>query len=288
MIDITSDERNKIEDGALYLVATPIGNLDDISYRALKILSQASFIAAEDTRVTLKLLSRYEISKECVSYHEHNKVQSGEAIITRLKGGESCALVTDAGTPGISDPGADLVASCHKEGIKVVPIPGACAMVCALIMSGMDTRSFAFFGFLDSSSAKARDAQLERIASCGMTAIVYEAPHRLCETLEILKKALGNREVALCRELTKLNEEVKRTTLEEAAAFYSEEENRPRGEYVLVIAPPKNDEAFWQNMDIKEHFEYYTEKLGMDKKAATKQVAQDRGVPKNEIYKALL
>jgi len=287
MSDITAGERNKIENGVLYLVATPIGNLDDLSARALKVLSGVTFIAAEDTRVTAKLLSYYEISKECLSYHEHNKAQAGAVIIGRLRGGESCALVTDAGTPGISDPGADLVVLCHNEGIRVVPVPGACAMVCALIMSGMDTRSFAFFGFLDSSSAKARDAQLEKIASCGMTAILYEAPHRLRETLDILYKALGDREIALCRELTKLNEEVKRTTISQAIEYYAGE-NQPRGEYVLVIAPPSVSEVFWDGMSVREHFEYYTDKLGMDKKAATKQVAQDRGVPKNEIYKALL
>ncbi len=286
MNDITAAEKNRVESSTLYLVATPIGNLDDITARALKVLSEVDFIAAEDTRVTSKLLSYYEIRRELVSYHEHNKAQVGDYIATRLASGESCALVTDAGTPGISDPGEDLVRLCAARDIRVVPIPGACAAINALIVSGLNTREFTFFGFVDTGNPKQRDGRLERIASCGTTAIVYEAPHRLCETLDLLYKTLGDRDIALCRELTKLNEDIDRTTLAKAIEYYAE--NKPRGEYVIVIEQKRESEVFWGDMDVREHFEYYTEKLGMDKKEATKQVARDRGLAKNEVYKALL
>ena len=278
--------RNRIEGGTLYLVATPIGNLDDLSARALKVLEETDFIAAEDTRVTGKLLAHYGIRAECVSYHEHNKVQSGEEILRRLQSGESCALVTDAGTPGISDPGADLCAACRKAGVRVTAVPGACAFVTALILSGLDTRAFCFLGFLDSGDKKRREEQLDTLVSCTMTAVLYEAPHRLRETPALLYEALGDREIVLCRELTKLNEEVRSFTLSEAAAYYRDRE--PRGEYVLVLKPSAKEDVFWKGMEVREHLAYYTDKLGMDKKTAMKQVARDRGMAKNEIYRILL
>lgn len=280
------EERNRIEAGTLYLVATPIGNLDDLSARALKVLEGVDFIAAEDTRVTARLLSAWGVTKECMPYHEHNKAHAGEVILERLRGGQSCALVTDAGTPGISDPGADLARLCIGAGLRFTAVPGCCAMVDALVLSGFDTRSFCFLGFLDAAVKKRREEQLETLRTCRMTAVLYEAPHRLRETLALLLEALGDRKIALCRELTKRNEEVVRISLSEAAALYETKE--PRGEYVLILERPADEKPFWEGMDIPQHVAYYTDTLGMDAKSAMKAVAADRGVAKNVIYKALL
>lgn len=279
-------EKNKVEKGCLYLVATPIGNLADLSERAYKVLSEVDFIAAEDTRNTGKLLSALGISKSMTSYYEHNKKSSGESIIRRLKAGESCALVTDAGTPAISDPGEDIVRQCIKEDIKVTSLPGACAVIVALTLSGMDTRRFTFEGFLPVKGKERKEA-LSELALEKRTLILYEAPHKLKVTLCDLLEHFGDRNIALCRELTKLNEEVMRTTLSKAVEYYNEHD--PRGEYVLVLEGSKNksSSAFWQDMTIEEHIDFYVDQ-GMKKMDAIKQTAKDRGVPKNEIYKETL
>lgn len=278
------NEKNRIEGGTLYLVATPIGNLSDLSDRAYKVLSEVDFIAAEDTRNTGKLLSAIGISKSMTSYYEHNKKSSGEHILKKLLEGQSCALVTDAGTPAISDPGEDIVRECIDAGIKVTSVPGAAAVIVALTLSGMNTRRFAFEGFLP-VKGKERKEMLSELSSEKRTLVLYEAPHKLKNTLDDLREYFGSdRRIALCRELTKLNEEVMRCTLEEAVGYYSE--NDPRGEYVLVIEGTKGEAlgAFWQDMTVDAHIEYYISQ-GMKKMDAIKQVAKDRGVPKNEIYK---
>lgn len=280
-------EKNRVEKGCLYLVATPIGNLSDISDRAIKVLSEVDFVAAEDTRNTGKLLSALGISKPMTSYYEHNKKQSGESIIRRLKAGESCALVTDAGTPAVSDPGEDIVRLCIDEDIKVTSLPGACAVIVALTLSGMDTRRFAFEGFLPVKGKERRSA-LEELSHEKRTLILYEAPHKLKNTLDDLLEYFGDRRIALCRELTKLNEEVMRVSISEAVSYYNGHE--PRGEYVLVLegsAEPEAQGSFWQDMTVGEHIEFYMTQ-GMKKMDAIKQTAKDRGVPKNDIYKETL
>lgn len=280
-------EKNRVEKGCLYLVATPIGNLSDISDRAIKVLSEVDFVAAEDTRNTGKLLSALGISKPMTSYYEHNKKQSGEAIIRRLKDGESCALVTDAGTPAISDPGEDIVRLCIDEGIKVTSLPGACAVIVALTLSGMDTRRFAFEGFLPVKGKERRTA-LEELSHEKRTLILYEAPHKLKNTLDDLLEHFGDRRIALCRELTKLNEEIMRVSISEAVSYYCEHE--PRGEYVLVLegsGEAVTQGSFWQGMTVGEHIDFYINQ-GMKKMDAIKQTAKDRGVPKNDIYKETL
>ncbi len=282
MFDV--EEKNKIESGVLYLVATPIGNLADLSERAIKVLSGVDFIAAEDTRNTAKLLSCFGISKPMVSYYQHNRTERGEAICERLKAGESCALVTDAGTPAISDPGEDLVRLCGEKGIKVTFIPGACAAVAALALSGLFTGRFAFEGFISGAKGERRE-RLESLAGEERTMIFYEAPHHLRDTLEDLCKAFGDRRLSLCRELTKLNEEIMRTTLSGAIEHYKT--NAPRGEYVLVIEGMKRNEKFWAEMSVPEHVRFYMNG-GMSKNEAVKAAAKDRGVPKNEVYKAVL
>ena len=219
--------------GTLYLVATPIGNLGDFSPRALETLEAADFIAAEDTRVSLKLLNHFGVKKPLVSYHQHNQASAGQAILSRLLAGESCALVTDAGTPAVSDPGEDLVRLCAQNGVAVQAIPGCCALVSALAVSGLPTGRFAFEGFLPVNK-KERRARLQPLRTEERTMIFYEAPHKLVNTLEDLLEALGDRPAALCRELTKLHEETVRTTLSQALAHYRE--NAPRGEFVLVVA----------------------------------------------------
>lgn len=276
------EEKNKVKGGTLYLVATPIGNLSDLSARALKVLEQVDFIAAEDTRNTLRLLTHFGIQKTLVSYHEHNKSERGEQIARRLKSGESCALVTDAGTPAISDPGEDLVALCAAYQIPVTSIPGCCAAVTALTLSALPTRRFVFEGFLESDK-KAKRRQLERLAVETRTFILYEAPHRLVDTLESLYSALGERRIALCRELTKLNEEVLRMTLSGAVAHYKD--NAPRGEYVLVIegAAEVAKDEFWQTMTAEEHVAYYQDS-GLSRMDAIKKAARDRGVGKSVLY----
>ena len=285
------EEKNRVEGGVLYLVATPIGNLSDISERALKVLKDADFVAAEDTRNTLKLLSHFGISASLVSYHEHNKHEAGERICERLSAGESCALVTDAGTPGISDPGADLVAMCSDRGIKVTSVPGACAGIDALILSALPTERFVFEGFLPMQK-KERAERLYEIASERRTMILHEAPHKLRTTLGDLSETLGgDRRIAICRELTKLNEEIVRTTLSEAAELYREKE--PRGEYVLIIEgssdemTAKKTFSETQGMTPTEAVAYYEEK-GMTKKEAQRMAAADRGMSRNEFYKMIL
>ncbi len=275
--------KNKVEDSVLYLVATPIGNLADISDRAKKILSEVSFVAAEDTRNSLKLLTALNIKAELVSYHEHNKHISGERIIARLLSGESCALITDAGMPAISDPGEDIVRLASEAGVKVTVVPGACAAVSALSLSALSTTRFAFEGFLPAKSSE-RKKRLEAVAKEDRTMIFYEAPHKLKATLSDMAKVFGDdRKISLCRELTKLNEEIHRTTLGEAIKTY--EEREPRGEYVLVIdGSSKNDDSELENITPEEQVAAYIS-LGMSKMDAIKQTAKDRGVPKSEIYK---
>lgn len=275
--------KNKVEASTLYLVATPIGNLADVSDRAKKVLSEVSFVAAEDTRNSFKLLSALGIQAELVSYHEHNKHSSGERIIARLLSGESCALITDAGMPAISDPGEDIVRLAADAGIKVTVVPGACAAVSALSLSGLSTSKFVFEGFLPVKGSE-RKKRLDLLAKEERTMIVYEAPHKLKNTLEDLMKVFGEeRKISLCRELTKLNEEIERTTLGEAVERYNEKE--PRGEYVLIIegGTQKNDSDF-SSLSPEEHIERYIA-LGMSKMDAIKQAARDRGVPKSELYK---
>ena len=279
------NEKNKTEKGVLYLVATPIGNLSDLSERAIKVLSEVDFIAAEDTRNSLKLLTYLGISKPMVSYFEHNKRERGQVIIDRLKGGESCALITDAGTPAISDPGEDIVALCAEQGVAVSSIPGACAGIVALTLSGLPTGRFCFEGFLSANKGERRERLLE-LEGERRTMIFHEAPHKLRATLEDMKNTFGdNRRISLCRELTKKNEEVLRLTLAEAVVHY--EQNDPRGEYVLIIeGAPKSasKENFFENMSIEEHVNFYISN-GMSKMDAIKACAKDRGVHKNIIYK---
>ncbi len=285
--NIIGKEKNAVLDGVLYLVATPIGNLSDLSERALKVLSGVDFIAAEDTRVTLKLLSFFGIKKELVSYYEHNKNERGPEIVARLLSGQSCALTTDAGMPAISDPGEDLVRLCYASGITVTVIPGACAALCALALSALPTSRFVFEGFLPADRQERRD-RIGELINEKRTIILYEAPHRLRKTIEELFTALGNRKISICRELTKLNEEVIKTDLEGALSAYSEKE--PRGEFVLVIEG-ENSAAAHRNRALcalspEEHVNHYIF-LGYTKMDAIKAAARDRGVPKSEIYNAV-
>ena len=273
-------EHNKVEPGVLYLVATPIGNLADITYRAVKVLSEVDFIAAEDTRNTPKLLGRYDIKKPLVSYYEHNKRERGEYIISRLRNGESCALVTDAGTPAISDPGEDLVVLCRQYGVKVVSIPGACAAITALTLSGLSTRHFVFEGFLTTARGQ-RKERLKELSSETRTLIIYEAPHKLKLTLEDIYEAFGDRRVAFCRELMKINEEARLMTLSEAISYY--EQTQPRGEFVLVIEGAPEKRAEETELSIEEHVQKYIDG-GMTKMDAIKAAAKDRGLPKSVVY----
>ncbi len=283
-------EKNKIEGGVLYLVATPIGNLSDITERAKKVLSEVDFIAAEDTRNTAKLLGVYGIKKELVSYYEHNKRESGERIVARLLSGECAALVTDAGMPAVSDPGEDIVRLCAEAGIIVRIVPGACAAVSALALSGLKTGRFAFEGFL-SAKASERRARLEEIKHEARTLIFYEAPHKLRATLSDMATILGEeRKISLCRELTKLNEEVIRTTLGAAVAYYESEE--PRGEYVLVVEEGDgkvgaDGRDALLSLSPAEHVAHY-ERDGLERMAAIKAAAKDRGMSKSELYKLLI
>lgn len=282
-------EKNKVEKSTLYLVATPIGNLADISERAIKVLSEADFIAAEDTRNSMRLLSALGIKKELVSYHEHNKKASGERLVARLLSGESCALITDAGMPAISDPGEDIVRLCADAGITVSVIPGACAAVSALSLSGLGTRRFAFEGFLSANKSE-RKKQLDKVKHDDRTLIFYEAPHKLKATLLDMREAFGgDRKISLCRELTKLNEEIKRTDLNNAIAFY--EANEPRGEYVLIVegflGEVVNDETMeLLSLSPEEHVSAY-ENQGLSRMDAIKKAAKDRGLSKSELYKIL-
>ena len=281
------EEKNKILPGVLYLVATPIGNLADISERALKTLAGVDYIAAEDTRNTLKMLTLFGISKPLVSYFEHNKRERGETIIKSLKEGKAWALVTDAGTPAISDPGEDLVRLCAEEGVPVTLVPGACAVINALALSTLSARRFVYEGFLEGKKREKAE-YLNYMKNEKRTMVFYESPHNLTETLQLMAEAFGDdRRISLCRELTKLNEEVMRISLGEAVRYY--EENAPRGEYVLVVAgASENHEGeFWATMTVEEHLEHYLS-LGLSKMDAIKQVAKDRGVPKGVIYKQLI
>ena len=280
-------EKNKIEKGMLYLVATPIGNLADLSERAIKVLSEVDFIAAEDTRNSLKLLSYLDISKPMVSYFEHNKRERGQIIADRLKNGESCALITDAGTPAISDPGEDIVALCAEQNIPVTSIPGACAGIVALTLSGLPTGRFCFEGFLSANKGERRERLLE-LENEKRTMIFHEAPHKLKATLEDMKNTFGgDRRISLCRELTKKNEEILRLTLAGAVEYY--ESNAPRGEYVLIVegrTKASPTENFFENMSIEEHVNFYISN-GLSKMDAIKSCAKDRGVHKNVIYKEI-
>ncbi|SKA88823.1 16S rRNA (cytidine1402-2'-O)-methyltransferase [Clostridium sp. USBA 49] len=273
--------------GKLYLVPTPIGNLKDITLRALDVLKSVDLIAAEDTRQTLKLLNHYEIKKQLISYHQHNEKEKSEDIIKRLQNGENIALVTDAGTPGISDPGSVIVSKCIDAGIDFEVLPGATAITTALVNSGLDTTKFLFRGFLPREN-KERKIVIEDIKDRTETLIFYEAPHRLLDTLEFLKNNLGNRKISICRELTKLHEEILRLTLQESVEYYKY--NLPRGEYVLVVEGKSQEEiqleekAKWENISVKEHINKYIEE-GLSKKEAIKKVAKDRNVSKSEIYK---
>ena len=272
--------------GTLYLVPTPIGNLGDISPRAKKTLAEADFIAAEDTRVSLKLLNHLELKKPLVSYYEHNKNESGPRIVERLLAGESCALVTDAGSPAISDPGEDLVALCAKAGICVCAIPGPCAAVTALSVSGLPTGRFCFEGFL-SINKKSRREHLDSLKSERRTMIFYEAPHKLQNTLKDLTDAFGpERRISLCRELTKLHEQILRMTLGEALAYYTE--NDPRGEYVLILEGAA--EASEEALTLEDAVSLALERIasGASKKDAVREVSRETGFPKNALYDAVL
>ena len=284
------EEKNKVNKSTLYLVGTPIGNLADMSERAKKVLSEVDFIAAEDTRNSMRLLSAFGIHKELVSYYEHNKKASGERIVERLLSGESCALITDAGMPAISDPGEDIVRLCAEAGICVSVIPGPSAVVSALAMSGLCTSRFTFEGFLSAKTGERRE-RLSELSDEKRTMIFYEAPHKLKRTLADMAEFFGGeRKISLCRELTKLNEEAIRTTLADAVALYEEKE--PRGEYVLVLEGA--DEAgisaaadFDTSLSPREQVEALIED-GMQKKDAIKEVAKRLGVPKSEIYSLMI
>ena len=271
--------------GILYLVGTPIGNLGDFSPRAVETLVNADFIAAEDTRVSVKLLNHFDIKKPLVSYHEHNKVAAGQAILERILSGETCALVTDAGMPAISDPGEDLARLCAANGVPVFAVPGPCAAICALAVSGLDTGRFCFEGFL-SANKKERRERLQELSGEERTMVFHEAPHKLKATLADMAELLGNREIALCREITKLHEETMRTTLPEAVAYY--QENEPRGEYVLVVAG--REKTAQVEMTLEQGVALVLKKRaeGMKMKDAVRQVADDTGLNRNELYQAAL
>lgn len=277
--------------GTLYLCATPIGNLEDITLRVLRTLQEVDLIAAEDTRNSIKLLNHFEIKTPMTSYHEYNKIDKAYQLVEKLREGKNIALITDAGTPGISDPGEDLVRICYEEGIEVTSLPGAAACVTALTMSGLPTRRFAFEAFLPKDK-KEHQAVLEELAGETRTIIIYEAPHHLRKTLAELCDILGgDRRLTICRELTKRHEEKLQITLEESLRYY--EVNEPRGEYVLVIAGKsradirRQQQAGWEAMSIEEHMAHY-ESQGIDRKEAMKLVAKDRGVSKRDIYQSLL
>lgn len=276
--------------GKLYLCATPIGNLEDITFRVVRILKEADLIAAEDTRNSLRLLNHFEIKTPMTSYHEYNKIEKGHQLVEKMLGGLTVALITDAGTPGISDPGEELVKMCLEAGVPVSSVPGPAACVTALTMSGLSTRRFAFEAFLPSDK-KEKQAVLEELKTETRTIVLYEAPHRLLRTLQELYDTLGERKITVCRELTKKHETAFQTTLKGAADWYSA--NEPRGECVLVIegksreSIAKEKQESWQEISIEEHMERY-EGQGISRKEAMKLVAADRGTTKREIYQYLL
>lgn len=276
--------------GKLYLCATPIGNLEDITYRVVRTLQEVDLIAAEDTRNSIKLLNHFEIKTPMTSYHEYNKIEKGKKLVEKLQEGINIALITDAGTPGISDPGEELVKMCYEAGIEVTSLPGAAACITALTLSGLSTRRFAFEAFLPSDK-KDKQVVLKELEKETRTIILYEAPHRLVRTLQELLEALGNRSITVCRELTKKHETAFATTLEEAISYY--EANEPKGECVLVLEGKSREElkqeevAKWEEMSIEEHMAYYLEK-GIDKKESMKMVAKDRGISKRDVYQQLI
>lgn len=276
--------------GKLYLCATPIGNLEDITLRVLRTLKEVDLIAAEDTRNSIRLLNHFEIKTPMTSYHEHNKIEKAYQLVDLMRQGKNIALITDAGTPGISDPGEELVRICYEEGIEVTSLPGAAACITALTMSGKKTRRFAFEAFLPREK-KEREEILKEMAEETRTLIVYEAPHHLLKTLKELREVLGERKLTICRELTKKYEEKLLITLSEAVNYYEEKE--PRGEFVLVIEGKNREEMkkqereAWENVSLEEHMKIYEEK-GMTRKDAMKAVAKDRGISKREVYQGLL
>ena len=276
--------------GKLYLCATPIGNLEDMTFRAIRILQEVDLIAAEDTRNSIKLLNHFEIHTPMTSYHEYNKYDKGRELVQKLLAGTNIALITDAGTPGISDPGEELVKMAYEAGIEVTSLPGACACVTALTLSGLSTRRFVFEAFLPPDK-KEHKLALERLKNETRTMIVYEAPHHLIRTLEELYETLGDRKLTVCRELTKRYEEKTLTTFSEILQYYKD--NEPRGEYVLVIAGKtfeelkQEEQKNWENLSLEEHMEVY-EKQGIGRKEAMKLVAKDRGISKRDVYQALL
>lgn len=270
--------------GKLYIVATPIGNLEDITLRALNVLKSVDLIAAEDTRHTLKLLNHYEISKPLISYHRHNEETKKEVLINKLKQGENIALVSDAGTPGICDPGEEVIRQAIEENIDIIPIPGACAMINSLICSGISTKEFVFIGFLPLNK-KLRKEKLEEIKTENKTLILYEAPHKLKTTLEDLEEILEDRKVTIARELTKIHEEFIRGTIKEIIQV----QEKIKGEIVIIIegTTKQQEENNLNELTLQEHYNYY-QNLGFDKKEIIKKVAKDRNVSKNEIYMAFL
>lgn len=276
--------------GKLFLCATPIGNLEDITFRVLRTLKEVDVIAAEDTRNSIKLLNHFEIKTPMTSYHEYNKIEKGHYLVELMQQGQQVALITDAGTPGISDPGEELVAMCHEAGIPVTSLPGPAACITALTISGLSTRRFAFEAFLPSDK-KEKAAVLEELKDETRTTILYEAPHRLVRTLEELYQALGERRVTVCRELTKKHETAFLTTLSQALAYY--QENDPKGECVIVMEGRSRKEMEeekqqqWETMPLEEHMKIY-EDQGMSRKEAMKAVAKDRGVSRRDIYQQLL
>ena len=277
--------------GTLYLCATPIGNLEDITYRVLRTLKEVDLIAAEDTRNSIRLLNHFEIKTPMTSYHEYNKIDKAYQLVAKMREGKNIALITDAGTPGISDPGEDIVRICYEEGIPVTSLPGAAACITALTMSGLPTRRFAFEAFLPKDK-KEHQAVLEELKTETRTIIIYEAPHHLVRTLQELSDTLGgDRRLTICRELTKRHEEKLQMTLTDSLSYY--EVNEPRGEYVLIIAGrsreemKKEEQAGWEALSLEEHMAHY-ESQGIDRKEAMKRVAKDRVVSKRDIYQALL
>lgn len=276
--------------GKLYLCATPIGNLEDITLRVLRTLKEVDLIAAEDTRNSIKLLNHFDIKTPMTSYHEYNKIEKAHTLIEKMQGGMNIALITDAGTPGISDPGEELAAMCYEAGIEVTSLPGPAACITALTLSGLPTRRFAFEAFLPMDKKERREV-LQELVDETRTIIIYEAPHKLVKTLKDLKETLGNRRITLCRELTKKHETAFHTTIDQLIAYYENE--KPLGECVLVIEGKSRQElkeeaaASWEEISIEEHMEIYKSK-GLSRKDAMKQVAKDRGVSKREIYQYLV
>ena len=276
--------------GKLFLCATPIGNLEDITLRVLRTLKEADLIAAEDTRNSIRLLNHFEIRTPMTSYHEYNKIEKARTLIEKMQSGMNIALITDAGTPGISDPGEELVRMCYEAGIEVTSLPGPAACVTALTLSGLPTRRFAFEAFLPMEKKERREI-LEELVDETRTIILYEAPHKLIRTLKDLREVLGNRRMTLCRELTKKHETAFRTTIDDLIAYYENE--KPLGECVLVIEGKSRREireekaASWEEISLEEHMEIY-EKQGLSRKDAMKQVAKDRGISKRDVYQQLI